>query len=184
MAADREIRIGRRRARWLGAAVVAGVLAAPVAGCGDDDDAEGASGKDAFVAAADAICERIDAEGTELSNEVYGEDFSLDPTLDQQAELLRALVANVEEGQDEIAALGGPAEGQAILARVFGEDPFIEDARGAIALADAGDEAGFESALDALFGEGGDPDPELIEEAQAYGFRSCVPSDGDDPDDD
>ena len=143
--------------------------------CGDDDDT-GSGDREQLVAAADAICERIDAEGERLSDEVYGPDFSRDPSLEEQAEFLRQLVINVDGGLDDIEALPGPADGKALLARVFEEDPFVDDARAAVALADAGDQAGFERALEALFDEGSDPDPELVEDAQAYGFRSCVPS--------
>jgi hypothetical protein len=176
---------GRQRtARWMvsaGGLVIVGLLG----GCGNDDDgADASDGRAELIADADAICERIDAEGEQLSAEVYGEDFSLEPTLEAQAEFLRRLVAGVEDGLAEIEALPGPADGKAILERVFSEDPFIADARAAIALADAGDEAGFETAMTALFDEGSDPDPALVEEARDYGFTSCVPATDDDGDHD
>ncbi len=164
----------RRRAGRLGAGAVALALASVATGCGDDDASS--DGKAELVAAADAICARLDVEGTELSDVVYGPDFSREPTLEEQAEFLRQLVANVDEGRAEVAALAGPEEGKALLDRVFGEDPFVEDARDAIALADAGDQAGFEAAMDELFGEGGEVDEDLVAEATDYGFQDCVPS--------
>ena len=174
----------KRRGRKRGAGALVVALAALLSGCGDDDD-DASAGREEYVAAADAICARIDAEGTELSEQYFGEDFSQQPSLDEQAEFLRALVAQVEAGLNDIDALSGPEEGEALLRRVFDEDPFIDGARAAIALADVGDEPGFESALGELFGEGGDPDPELAEQAREYGFSSCVPSnDGGDDDHD
>lgn len=156
---------------------VALLAAGGLAACGDDDDDASAS-REQLVAAADAICQRIDAEGSRLSEEVYGADFSLEPSLDQQAEFLRELVAGVEDAFADIEALPGPEDGKAILARVFGEDPFIEEARAAIALADAGDEPGFEAAMGSLFSGESDPDPAVVDAARDYGFEACVPADG------
>ena len=163
----------------LGATLLAVVAAGlVVGGCGGGDD--GALDKGEFVAAAERICTRLDREGMQLARRYFGEDFSQAPSAEDHAEFFRRLIPGVEAGLAEIRALDGPDDGEALVERIIDSDPFVPLATQALRRYDAGDQAGFEEAVEDLFGGQGESPPGVEAQAVAYGLDGCVGDGGGD----
>lgn len=139
-------------------------IAAIVAGCGGSDDESSSLTKTQFIAQADAICKKGNAEiesEFEAFTKKNGIDENEEPSKAQQAEVSEAiLVPNIQSQSEEIRALEAPSgDEDEISAMLDSLDEGVEEV-------EANPQAPFESKQPDPFG----PANKLAKE---YGLKVC-----------